>query len=225
MTLPANVRETLALANKAADLLLSHRGLGSKTSFSGEELIECIRQSDIAELFDFKKYDDAHNTLFSKTYRWSILECNMMFFHVEILNRRTSYPFMVGSKAALSCGRLRPIDGKNITIPQVIATLRELFAYMESQEQVQLQLEQRIKNCFADSGFPFSIIVNKKGYLLSVKMPYKMKTIFQLSNSFTDDDVCSALEKSRVIRDALLSTRHIQLKGYGNNEMWIEPEQ
>lgn len=225
MTLPANVHETLALANKAVDLLHSHRGLGSKTTFSGEELIECIRQSDIAEMFDFKKYDGANNNLFSKTYRWSILECNMMFFYVEILSRRISYPFMVGSKAALSCGRLRPIDAQNITIPQVIATLRELFAYMESQEQMQLQLEQRIKNCFTDSGFPFSIIVNKKGYLLSVKMPYKMKTIFQLNNSFTDDDVCSALEKSKVIRDALLSTRHIQLKGYGNNEMWIEPEQ
>lgn len=159
MTLPAHVRETLALANKAADLLHSHQGLGSKTSFSGEELIECIRQSDIEELFDFKKYDDAYNTLFSKTYRWSILECNMMFFHVEILNKRTSYPFMVCSKAALSCGRLRSIDGQNITIPQVIATLRELFAHMESQEQKQLQLEQRIKRCFTDSCFPFRLAV------------------------------------------------------------------
>lgn len=229
MALPTDVQVTLDLANKAASLLHSHRGLGSKTSFSGKELIECIRQSDLAPFFNFVKYDLELNrvdypNLISRTYRWSILDCNMMYFHLEVPSRIHNAPFMVGSNAALTSGRLRPIN-KVQTIPQVIAGLRDFFEYLERNEQKQLALEERIKKVFSTPVFPFNVIVNKKGYLLSVKLPYKMKTVFQLKEDFQDKDLNDALRKTEIINDALMQTHHIQLKVYDNNETWIDPQE
>lgn len=229
MALPTDVQVTLDLANKAADLLHRHCGLGSKTSFSGKELIECIRQSDLAPFFDFARYDLELNrvdypNLISRTYRWSIMDCNMMFFHLEVLSRIYNAPFMVGSNAALTTGRLRAIN-KVQTIPQIIAGFRDFFEYLERNEQKQLALEERIKKVFATPVFPFNVIVNKKGYLLSVKLPYKMKTVFQLKEDFQDKDLNDALRKTEIINDALMQTHHIQLKGYGNSETWIDPQE
>ena len=148
----------------------------------------------------------------------------MMFFHVEVPSRIFNSPFMVGSDTVLTCGCLRPIDKGQTTIPQVIAGLRDFFEYLEDNEKKQLVLEERVKQVFADTGFLFNLIINKKGYLLSVKLPYKMKAVFQLKQDFTDSDLQAVLQKTEIIRDAVMQTHHIQLKGYGNNETWIEPE-
>ena len=230
MALPADIRVTFDLADKAVTMIHNHRGLGTRTSFTGNELIECIRQSDLAPVFDFTKFDSDMKTvngptLQSRTYRWSILDCSMMYFHIEVPSRIHNTPFMVGSNAGLTCGRLRPIGKEQLTIPQVIAGLRDFFEYLELNEQKQLALEERIKKVFATPAFPFNVIVNKKGYLLSVKLPYKMKIVFQLKENFQDIDLNDALRKTEIIKEALILTCRIQLKGYGNNEQWIIPQQ
>ena len=52
-----------------------------------------------------------------------------------------------------------------------------------------------------------------------------MKTVFQLKEDFQDKDLNDALRKTEIINDALMQTHHIQLKVYGNNETWIDPQE
>lgn len=217
---PAWYFETRDLATTAKSLLNDYSSLGTTTQFSTEELVKCIRLSDLAPLF---RFDDEKKYLESRPFRWAILD-EMIQVSVGILSPENGTPLFIVARPQSSCGMQYHINCRNTTILQLIAALRGLFEILDKKEKVQLALEDRISQVFRGQNLPFNLYPEKKGFTLSVRMPYKSKLTFHLKPDFTEEDISQIMYKSMEIKEVVSNLGKITLKGYGNYEMWIESE-
>lgn len=218
---PAWYYETRELATTAKSLLNDCRTLGTTTHYSTEELVECIRLSDLAPFF---RFDDEKKKYESRPFRWAILD-EMIQVSVGILSPENGTPLFILARPQSSCGRQYHINCRNTTILQLIAALRGLFEILDKKEKAQLALEDCISQVFRGQNLPFNLYPEKKGFTLSVRMPYKTKLTFHLKPVFTEEDITQIMYKAMEIKEVVSNLGRITLKGYGNNEIWIEPEQ
>ena len=217
---PAWYFETRDLATKAKSLLDDYRTLGTATHYSTEELVDCIRLSDLAPLF---RFDDEKTKLESRPFRWVVVD-EMIQVSVGIFSPENGTPLFILAHPQSSCGRQYLVNCRNTTILQLIAALRELFEILDKKEKVQLALEDRISQVFRGQNLPFNLYPEKKGFTLSVRMPYKSKLSFHLKPDFTEEDIAQIMYKSMEIKEVISNLGKITLKGYGNHEMWIDSE-
>ena len=225
---------------------------GENETFSFADVVECLRASELADRFDFERYDK-ENLGPQQGFHGPSLYSNGLkarraadgIYHFSSFYETRMELLWFNRKARR--GRRIPellISGfymKYRTIPHLLAVLRDVFPKIDAvqeriaaaeqetlrlkrvQDLVNVSIPDLLKETFRGSGFQYYFELGTDFLELNVKLPRRQKAQFKIKFDRLDKRLPLLLEELQVLRDVVKKYGPAKMCGYGD-QVWIDPE-
>lgn len=235
------------IGQRIREILDKHIDEGQNTDFSFEDVVACIRASNVFDFFDFATFDNdvkrsRQAELRSLSFRWRI-DGRFTDAHIRIPDfiRRKNIDKHFIPQIFFEGGSFYYWKLYYRTIPQLVSSLSELFPLIEScslqyveEEKEVLALRKKrqaiidgipdlIRKYMQDESIQYACRQDgEESVSVAFKLPKKTRVTVKLKIDDIEKALPYAVYHIAPFAKELVNsyTRRIRIEGYGNNEEW-----